>query len=310
VEFFSTKTRFDFMRWRHGAMVFSAALTIISLAFLIFRGLNLSVDYTGGTVIEVSYPAAVDLEPVRQGLAADGFDDAVVQHFGTAKDVLVRLAPRPGVAEKVLADRVVTSLGRISQGEVTLKRVEFVGPQIGEEITEQGGLAMLAALVGILIYVSLRFEWRLALGSVLALFHDTIITLGFFAVTWMEFDLTAFAAILAVIGYSLNDTIVVYDRVRENFRKVRRGTSIEIMNLALNETLSRTVMTGVTTFLVLIALYLYGGEMLHSFTTALIVGVTFGMYSSVYVASALAVALGVSRADLMPAQKEGVDPRP
>jgi len=214
------------------------------------------------------------------------------------------------VAEKVLADRVVTSLGRISQGEVTLKRVEFVGPQIGEEITEQGGLAMLAALVGILIYVSLRFEWRLALGSVLALFHDTIITLGFFAVTWMEFDLTAFAAILAVIGYSLNDTIVVYDRVRENFRKVRRGTSIEIMNLALNETLSRTVMTGVTTFLVLIALYLYGGEMLHSFTTALIVGVTFGMYSSVYVASALAVALGVSRADLMPAQKEGVDPRP
>ena len=310
MEFFSTKTRFDFMRWRHGAMVFSAALTIISLAFLIFRGLNLSVDYTGGTVIEVSYPAAVDLEPVRQGLAADGFDDAVVQHFGTAKDVLVRLAPRPGVAEKVLADRVVTSLGRISQGEVTLKRVEFVGPQIGEEITEQGGLAMLAALVGILIYVSLRFEWRLALGSVLALFHDTIITLGFFAVTWMEFDLTAFAAILAVIGYSLNDTIVVYDRVRENFRKVRRGTSIEIMNLALNETLSRTVMTGVTTFLVLIALYLYGGEMLHSFTTALIVGVTFGMYSSVYVASALAVALGVSRADLMAAQKEGVDPRP
>ena len=310
MEFFSTKTRFDFMRWRHGAMVFSAALTIISLAFLIFRGLNLSVDYTGGTVIEVSYPAAVDLEPVRQGLAAEGFDDAVVQHFGTAKDVLVRLAPRPGVAEKVLADRVVTSLGRISQGEVTLKRVEFVGPQIGEEITEQGGLAMLAALVGILIYVSLRFEWRLALGSVLALFHDTIITLGFFAVTWMEFDLTAFAAILAVIGYSLNDTIVVYDRVRENFRKVRRGTSIEIMNLALNETLSRTVMTGVTTFLVLIALYLYGGEMLHSFTTALIVGVTFGMYSSVYVASALAVALGVSRADLMPAQKEGVDPRP
>ena len=310
MEFFSTKTRFDFMRWRHGAMVFSAALTIISLAFLIFRGLNLSVDYTGGTVIEVSYPAAVDLEPVRQGLAAEGFDDAVVQHFGTAKDVLVRLAPRPGVAEKVLADRVVTSLGRISQGEVTLKRVEFVGPQIGEEITEQGGLAMLAALVGILIYVSLRFEWRLALGSVLALFHDTIITLGFFAVTWMEFDLTAFAAILAVIGYSLNDTIVVYDRVRENFRKVRRGTSIEIMNLALNETLSRTVMTGVTTFLVLIALYLYGGEMLHSFTTALIVGVTFGMYSSVYVASALAVALGVSRADLMPAQKEGVDTRP
>ncbi|MCU0936981.1 MAG: protein translocase subunit SecF, partial [Gammaproteobacteria bacterium] len=220
------------------------------------------------------------------------------------------LAPRPGVAEKELAGRVVESLGKVGAGDVRLQRVEFVGPQIGEEITEEGGLAMLAALFGILIYVTLRFEWRLALGSVLALFHDTTIVLGFFSVTWMDFDLTAFAAILAVIGYSLNDTIVVYDRVRENFRKVRRGTSVEIMNLALNETLSRTVMTGVTTLLVLMSLYLYGGELLHSFTVALIVGVVFGIYSSVYVASALALALGVSRADLMPAQKEGADTRP
>ena len=209
-----------------------------------------------------------------------------------------------------LAERAVAALGKVGAGEPRLQRVEFVGPQVGEEITEQGGLAMLAALIGILIYVGLRFEWRLALGSVLALFHDTIIVLGFFSVTWMDFDLTAFAAILAVIGYSLNDTIVVYDRVRENFRKVRRGSSVEIMNLSLNETLSRTVMTGVTTLLVLMSLYLYGGELLRSFTVALVVGVVFGIYSSVYVASALALALGVSRADLMPAQKEGVDARP
>lgn len=310
MDFFSRKTNFDFMRWRRGALAFSTALTLVSLLFLAFRGLNLSVDFTGGTVIEVAYPEAVDLGPVRAVLSEDGFDDAVVQHFGTPKDVLVRLAPRPGVAEKELASRVLASLGKVGAGDVRLQRVEFVGPQIGEEITEEGGLAMLAALFGILIYVTLRFEWRLALGSVLALFHDTMIVLGFFSVTWMDFDLTAFAAILAVIGYSLNDTIVVYDRVRENFRKVRRGTSVEIMNLALNETLSRTVMTGVTTMLVLLSLYLYGGELLHSFTVALIVGVVFGIYSSVYVASALALALGVSRADLMPAQKEGVDTRP
>lgn len=310
MDFFSRKTNFDFMRWRWGALAFSTALTLLALLFLAFRGLNLSVDFTGGTVIEVAYPGPVDLGPVRAVLSEDGFDDAIVQHFGTSKDVLVRLAPRPGLAEKELASRVVASLGRVGAGEVRLQRVEFVGPQIGEEITEEGGLAMLAALFGILIYVTLRFEWRLAVGSVLALFHDTTIVLGFFSVTWMDFDLTAFAAILAVIGYSLNDTIVVYDRVRENFRKVRRGTSVEIMNLALNETLSRTVMTGVTTLLVLMSLYLYGGELLHSFTVALIVGVLFGIYSSVYVASALALALGVSRADLMPAQKEGLDTRP
>ena len=310
MDFFSRTTHFDFMRWRHGAMAFSAVLTLTALAFLTFRGLNLSVDYTGGTVIEVAYPEMVDLGPLRQALTADGFEDAVVQHFGTPKEVLMRLAPRPGVAEKELAERAVAALGKVGAGEPRLQRVEFVGPQVGDEITEQGGLAMLAALIGILIYVTLRFEWRLALGSVLALFHDTIIVLGFFSVTWMDFDLTAFAAILAVIGYSLNDTIVVYDRVRENFRKVRRGSSVEIMNLSLNETLSRTVMTGVTTLLVLMSLYLYGGELLRSFTVALVVGVVFGIYSSVYVASALALALGVSRADLMPAQKEGVDARP
>lgn len=310
MEFFSKKTNLDFMRWRQPAMLFSAVLTVISVLLLVFRGLNLSIDFTGGTLIEVSSPTAVELEPLRQALAEDGYGDAIVQHFGTARDVLVRIAPREGVAEKALAEGIVQSLGRSGQGEVQLRRVEVVGPQVGEEITEQGGLAMLAALGAILVYVSLRFEFRFALGSVLALFHDVILVLGFFALTHLDFDLTAFAAVLAVIGYSLNDTIVVYDRIRENFRKVRRGTTVEIMNLSLNETLSRTVMTGVTTFLVLAALFAFGGELLHSFTIALLVGLLFGMYSSVYVASALALALGVSRADLMPAQKEGLDNRP
>lgn len=310
MDFFSHTTKFDFMRWRYVAMAFSGLLTLTALAFLVFRGLNLSVDYTGGTVIEVAYPEMVDLGPVREMLTADGFEDAVVQHFGTPKEVLVRLAPRPDVAEKELAGRAVAALAKVGAGEPRLKRVEFVGPQVGDEITEQGGLAALGALIGILIYIGLRFEWRLALGAVLALFHDAVVVLGFLSVTWMDFDLTAFAAILAVIGYSLNDTIVVYDRLRENFRKVRRGSTVELMNLSLNEMLSRTVMTGVTTFLVLISLYLYGGELLRTFTVTLLVGVLFGIYSSIYVASALAVALGVSRADLMPAQKEGLDARP
>lgn len=310
MEFFRLKTHIDFMRWRHAAFVLSGALTVIALLLLIFRGLNFGIDFTGGTLIEVSYTEAVELEPVRNALARDGFDDAIVQHFGTARDVLVRLAPRAGIEQKQLGDRVLESLRGASSAGVELRRVEVVGPQIGEEITEQGGLAMLAALGAILVYVSLRFEFRFALGSVLALFHDVIIVLGFFAATWLEFDLTAFAAILAVIGYSLNDTIVVYDRIREDFRKVRRGTTVEIVNLALNETLSRTIMTGVTTVLVLVALLAFGGELLRSFTIALLVGVLFGMYSSIYVASALALALGVSRADLMPTQKEGIDSRP
>lgn len=310
MEFFKLKTQVDFMRWRYAAFGLSGALTVIAIVFLVFRGLNLGIDFTGGTLIEVAYSQAVDLEPVRSALARDGFEDAIVQHFGTARDVLVRLAPRAGVEQQQLGERVLASLRGASSAGVELRRVEVVGPQIGEEVTEQGGLAMLAALAAILVYVSLRFEFRFALGSVIALFHDVIIVLGFFAVTWLEFDLTAFAAILAVIGYSLNDTIVVYDRIREDFRKVRRGTTIEIVNLALNETLSRTVMTGVTTLLVLFALMAFGGELLHSFTIALLVGVLFGMYSSIYVASALTLALGVTRADLMPAQKEGVDSRP
>jgi preprotein translocase subunit SecF len=307
VEFFRVKTHIDFLRWRQPAFVLSVALTLIALLSLAFRGLNLGIDFTGGTLIEVAYSEAVDLEPVRSALEREGFGDAVVQHFGTARDVLVRLAPRTGMEQKQLGDRVLEALRIASTAQVELRRIEVVGPQIGEEITEQGGLAMLAALGAILLYVSLRFEFRFALGSVIALFHDVIIVLGFFSVTWLDFDLTAFAAVLAVIGYSLNDTIVVYDRIRENFRKVRRGSTIEVMNLALNETLSRTLMTGVTTLLVLVALMAFGGELLHSFTIALLVGVLFGMYSSIYVASALALALGVSRADLMPGQKESAD---
>ncbi len=285
---------------------------MVSIGSLATRVLNFGIDFTGGTLIEVGYSEPADLSSVRSTLESAGFGDAVVQHFGTARDVLIRLAPREDVSKAELSDRIFDSLQAASQIELTLRRVEFVGPQVGEELTEQGGLAMLIALGAILVYVALRFEYRFAVGAVAALAHDVIITLGFFSVFQLEFDLTVLAALLAVIGYSLNDTIVVFDRIRENFRKMRKGTSVDIVNSSLNQTLSRTLMTSFTTLLVLLALFFLGGELIHSFATALIVGVFVGTYSSMYVASPTALALGVSKADLMPVKKEGaeLDARP
>ena len=229
-----------------------------------------------------------------------------MQHFGTVRDVLVRIAPREGLSRAELSSQVLRILQEGDES-VDLRRVEFVGPQVGEELTEDGGLAMLIALFGILVYVWLRFEYRFALGAIAALVHDVLITLGFFSVLGLEFDLTVLAAVLAVIGYSLNDTIVVFDRVRENFRRVRRGSTEEVMNRSLNQTLSRTLMTSLTTLLVLVALFVLGGELIRGFATALIVGVFIGTYSSIYVASVAALALGVSRTDLLPVKKEGAD---
>ncbi len=220
--------------------------------------------------------------------------------------MLVRLAPREEVSKAELSSEVLRVL-RKSGGDMQLRRVEFVGPQVGEELREQGGLAMLIALGAILIYVSLRFQWKFSLGAVAALFHDVIVTIGFFSVLGLEFNLTVLAAVLAVIGYSLNDTIVVFDRVRENFRTMRKGTAVEIFNRSLNQTLSRTLMTSLTTLLVLVTLFFLGGELIHEFSTALIVGVVIGTYSSIYVASTSALALGVMKADLMPVQKEGAE---
>lgn len=295
--------RYDLMGKRNIALILSGILMLIALGAIIVRGLNLGIDFTGGTLVEVGYPQAVELPVVREALAKDGFDDAVIQHFGTSKDVLIRLAPRDDIESAVVSDRAFNAMQGIDSG-ADLRRVEFVGPQVGDELTEDGGLAMLYALIGILIYVGLRFEYRFAVGSVIALVHDVLITIGFFALFQVEFDLPVLAAVLAVIGYSLNDTIVVFDRIRENFRKIRKGEAVEIINTSVNQTLSRTLITSGTTLLVLLALFLFGGEIIHGFALALIVGVVIGTYSSIYVASSSVIFMGVSRADLMPVQKE------
>jgi preprotein translocase subunit SecF len=294
---------YDLMGKRNIALVLSGILLLIALGAIIVRGLNLGIDFTGGTLVEVGYPQAIELPVVREALAKDGFGDAVIQHFGTSKDVLVRLAPRDDIESAVLSDRAFRAMQGIDPG-ADLRRVEFVGPQVGDELTEDGGLAMLYALIGILLYVGLRFEYRFAVGSVIALVHDVLITIGFFALFQVEFDLPVLAAVLAVIGYSLNDTIVVFDRIRENFRKIRKGGAVDIINTSVNQTLSRTLITSGTTLLVLLALFLFGGEIIHGFALALIVGVVIGTYSSIYIASSSVVFMGVSRADLMPVQKE------
>ena len=304
MQLINPKNTIDFMGKRKLAIAFSAILLLISIASLAVKGLNFGIDFTGGTLIEVTYPEPVDLADVRTQLSDHGFDGAVVQHFGTARDVLIRLAPTEESSAQ-LSNRVLDALGQ--ERKIEVKRVEFVGPQVGDELAEDGGLAMLTALAGILIYVYFRFEIRFSLGSVMALVHDVLITLGFFSITQLEFDLTVLAAVLAVIGYSLNDTIVVYDRIRENFRKIRKGTPEEVINRSVTQTLSRTVMTSLTTLLVLVALFVFGGETIHAFSEALIVGVVVGTYSSIYVASSLALILGVSKEDLMPVEKEGAD---
>lgn len=303
---FGKERFFEFMRLRKAAMAFSGVLLLVAIGSLGVRGLNLGLDFTGGTLLEVGYPQAAELEQVRGTLAGAGFDGAVVQHFGSSRDVLIRLAPREGLTSAQLSERVFATLEESKPG-LEKRRQEYVGPQVGQELTEDGGLAMLYALIGILIYVSLRFQYRFALGAIAALVHDVLITLGVFSLLQMEFDLTVLAALLAVIGYSLNDTIVVSDRIRENFRKMRKGTAEQVINASLNQTLSRTLVTSATTLLVLIALFIFGGELIRGFAFALIVGVVVGSYSSIYVASSILLAMGISKEDLMPVQKEGAE---
>lgn len=304
----ATETKMiNFMGQRHLAMILSAVMIIASFAGLWMKGLNFGIDFTGGTLIEVSYPTPIDLNDLRQDLADADFEEAVAQHFGAAEDVLIRIAPRDGFNSAQLSNQVMDALRAASEETIELRRVEFVGPQVGDELTEDGALAVLYALFGVLIYVALRFEWRFSLGSVAALVHDVVITLGVFAWTQLQFDLTVVAALLAVIGYSLNDTIVVFDRVRENFRIMREPDPVEITNISVNQMLARTIMTSVTTLLVLLALFFLGGEVINGFATALIVGVVVGTYSSTYIASAFALMLGVSKEDLMKEPKEERD---
>lgn len=298
----------NFMRLRIPAMVLSTVLILGSFVSLGVNSLNWGLDFTGGTLIEVGYEDAANLEGIRAQLNEANFEDAIVQNFGSSQDVLIRIAPRDGVKAVTIGEQVLAAL-RADGTEVDMRRIEFVGPNVGEELTEQGGLAMLVALLCILVYIAMRFEWRFALGSVSALAHDVILTLGLFSVLQIEFDLTVLAAVLAVIGYSLNDTIVVCDRIRENFRKIRKGEPVEIINISLTQTLNRTIITSLTTVLVLVALFYKGGALIHGFATALLFGVVVGTYSSVYIASSVALALGISKEDLMPPQveKEGAD---
>lgn len=296
---------FDFMGRRRLAYALSGLLVIVAIAAVATRGFHFGVDFTGGTLIELSYPDAVELNEVRAALQTAGYPDAAAQFFGTPRDVLIRLGIDGEGDASRLAEQLLASLREAPGGEsIELRRVEFVGPQVGRELAEHGSLAVLISMLGILVYVGFRFEKRLAVGSVLGLVHDVIVLLGIWAVFQLEFDLTVLAAILATIGYSLNDTIVIYDRIRENFRKLRKGEVIDIVNLSINQTLSRTLITSGTTLLALIALYLFGGEILRNFSLMLILGIIVGTYSSIFVCSALALLLGVSKKDLMPAVRE------
>jgi preprotein translocase subunit SecF len=305
MDLFKQDTNYDFLGKRKLAMGFSLALIAVALISLATMRLNFGIDFTGGTLVEVGYEQPVELASVREALVGADFDAAMVQHFGTSRDVLVRLAPHEEIAPAELSNHAFEALKDAAEGGVELRRVEFVGPQVGDELTEDGGLAMLYALFGILVYVALRFEYRFAVGAVIALVHDVLITIGVFSLFQVEFDLPVLAAVLAVIGYSLNDTIVVYDRIRENFRKMRKGSTVEIINRSLNQTLSRTLVTSSTTLMVLLALFFFGGEIIHGFALALILGVVVGTYSSIYVASTALVMLGVSKEDLLPPEKEG-----
>ena len=297
---------FDFMGKRRQAFFFSLALIIGSLVSLATRGLNFGIDFTGGALVEVSYQEAVELDQVRSRLAAAELGDAVAQYFGSAREVLIRVPQTQGKNNADASDAIIAAL-REPGLPVEVRRAEYVGPQVGEELQEDGGLAMIYALIMIFIYIAFRFQRLFSVGAIAALAHDVIITVGFFSITQIDFDLTVLAALLAVIGYSLNDTIVVFDRIRENFRRIRKGTPVEVVNASLNQTLSRTLTTSLTTLLVLGALFSLGGEIIRPFSTALIVGVLIGTYSSIYVASPVTLVLGISKQDLMPVEKEGAD---
>lgn len=306
MSFLNEDTNYDFLKVRKFAFALSAILIIASIISFFTKGLNYGLDFTGGTLVEVGYEQDANLPNIRQQLDDININGAVVQNFGSAKVVQIRMPQQEHIENAQVSDVVLAALA--SDGSKVIKRDQsFVGPVVGEELKEQGGLAMIVALICIMIYVALRFEWKFSVGSVAALAHDVIIVVGFFSITSVEFDLTVLAALLAVIGYSLNDTIVVFDRIRENFLLMRKATPEEVINNSINLTLSRTVMTSLTTMLVLLALFFFGGQTIHSFAEALIVGVLVGTYSSVFIASPTTLALGVSKEDLMPPdiEKEG-----
>jgi len=305
MEFFKTKTKIDFMRQRKWAAIFSVTLFVFSIGSLVINGLNLGLDFTGGTQIQVHYTKPVDLSQIRNQLDKAGFQGPVVQSYGTSRDVMIKLKPLKNVTQQEITDRVSKALP-----EAKLEQLEYIGPQVGKTLVTNGILAVIVSLLATMAYIALRFEYRFAVSSALALIHDPVLILGIFSLFHLEFNLITLAALLTMLGYSLNDTVVVYDRVRENFRKVRKGTSVEIMNLSVNQTLSRTIMTSGLTLLVVIALFIFGGEMLRGFSLALIIGIVIGTYSSIYIAGSLAILMGLEKKHLLPAEKKYIEDRP
>jgi len=309
MKMFSGVPKINFMAQRKTGLWVSTIATVVSILLVLFRGLNFGIDFTGGVLVEVHYPQAVELDAVRTDLAKIDYENPVVQFFGTSEDVLIRLPPAEETNSAKVSTAIIDAL-KTSEPKVELRRIEFVGPQVGDELTRDGSLALLLAFIGIMVYIALRFEWKFSVGAVAALIHDAIMVLGFLSLTQIEFDLTTVAAILALIGYSNNETIVIFDRVRENLLGLRRMEILEVVNLSVNQTLLRSVITHLTTLLVLSSLLLVGGKSVHSFASALFVGVVVATYSSIYVSTGLAVVLGISREDLLPPEKTEVDELP
>lgn len=306
---FAKVPNINFMAQRKAGLWVSTLLSIAVILLVFFRGLDFGIDFTGGVLVEVVYPQNVELDSVRKDLTEGGYHNPIVQYFGGTKEVLIRLAPEEKENQSAISASVLQALGAEQKG-VELRRIEFVGPQVGDELTVNGSLAMLFAFIGIALYIMFRFEWKFAMGAIAALVHDALMVVGFLCIFNVEFDLTTLAAILALIGYSNNETIVIFDRVRENLINQRKGTIYDVVNLSVNQTLLRSVITHVTTLLVCFALFLLGGPSVHSFSIAMIVGVIVATYSSIYVSTGLAVALGVSREDLLPPEVKEIDEMP
>ncbi|MEQ6342718.1 MAG: protein translocase subunit SecF [Gammaproteobacteria bacterium] len=311
MEFFRIKHDIPFMRYARITTVISAVMFALAVGALFMRGLNLSIEFTGGTVVEVHYPHAVDVEHIRTGLLGAGYHDVTVQNFGTTQDVLIRLPAKQNMSSATLSDEIMHALKTLD-ASVERRRVEFVGPQVGQELYEGGGLALLLVCAGIMAYLAIRFEWRFSIAAIVANMHDVVIILGFFAFFQWEFSLTVLAGVLAILGYSVNESVVVFDRIRENFRKMRKASVPEVIDNAITRTMSRTVITHTMTELVVLSMLFFGGESLFYFALALTIGIVFGIYSSVLVASPIVMWLGVDRSNLMPVKKEGegVDARP
>jgi len=305
MEFFKTDTKIDFMGQRRIAAIFSILICAASLVILFVDGLNLGLDFTGGTQIELHYEKEADFNYIREKVAQAGFPGATVQPYGSSRDVLIRLGDDPDLNQKEIKEKILAALP-----DAHFNQAEYIGPQVGKTLVTNGILAILVSLLGTMMYIAMRFEYRFAISAAVALLHDPIVTLGIFALFHIEFNLITLAAILTIIGYSLNDTIVVYDRVRENFRMMRKGTATDIMNRSINQTLSRTIMTSGLTLVVVLSLFIFGGEVLRGFSLALIIGILIGTYSSIYVAGALAIVMGLDREHLLAPSRVEIDDRP